>query len=430
MPYSLGQKIRELRIRKGLTQGDLSAGLVTPSMVSQIESDKANPSHQLLCAIAERLETPVEYFLTDVQTQMENVSAYQLACAYIGNQQYEQAIPLLVHLKESHASHVSIIDVSYQLAVCYLETGRFDKAEELLDYVQETALTKKDPMLAALVQYQLARIAYRREEFPIAAHYLEKAYESMRQAGPVDPLLFADVVQSLGDVYTRMGHTEKSRRFFTETYESMKDFQDLQKMGHTYLELSAASREQGFYERAAEYAQMASSIFRSLQGIRKAIDTTACFGILLGREEEGGQPEAVLDSSIQRYCEYGFEKSIGQLHEEMARVLLQVGRFEDAVCQAKKALQFYSETGEKETEICRLLSSIYLAQNDLNEAEHWLREAERRLKPSSPMHERVKLCAMESEIFKQRKRHREAIQSLKKMAELMQGSLRERKILI
>jgi HTH-type transcriptional regulator, quorum sensing regulator NprR len=430
MSYSLGQKIRELRIRKGLTQGDLSAGLVTPSMVSQIESDKANPSHQLLCAIAERLETPIEYFLTDVQTQMENVSAYQLACAYIGNQQYEQAIPLLLHLKESHATHVSVIDVSYQLAICYLETGKFDKAAELFDYVYETAMTKKDHMLVANVQYQLARIAFERKEFPIAAHYLEKAYEYLQQAGPVDPLLYAKVVQILGEVYTRMGDSEKAKHFFAESYESMIHFRDLRKMGDTYLELSATCREQGYFERAAEYAQIAASIYRSLQGIRQAIDTSACFGILLGREGHGEQAATLLDNSIQRYREYGFEKNIGKLYEELARVLLQVGRYDEAVDQAKKALQFYAETGENKVEVYRLLTTIYLVQDNLDEAERWLNEAELLLGQSAPLNERVKLYALQSEIYKKRNKHKEAIQCLERMADLMEDSLRERKILI
>lgn len=69
---SLGTKIRELRLANGMTQSELGAGLVTPSMISQIESDKANPSYSVLEAIAVKLKTPLEYFLADIQTQLES----------------------------------------------------------------------------------------------------------------------------------------------------------------------------------------------------------------------------------------------------------------------------------------------------------------------------------------------------------------------
>lgn len=42
---SLGQRIRELRLMKGLTQVELSEGISTPSMVSQVESNRARPCY-------------------------------------------------------------------------------------------------------------------------------------------------------------------------------------------------------------------------------------------------------------------------------------------------------------------------------------------------------------------------------------------------
>ncbi|KUO95710.1 helix-turn-helix domain-containing protein [Ferroacidibacillus organovorans] len=53
---SIGQRIRELRLSRGMTQTQLAKDIVTPSMISQIEAGKAQPSSALLRKIAERLD--------------------------------------------------------------------------------------------------------------------------------------------------------------------------------------------------------------------------------------------------------------------------------------------------------------------------------------------------------------------------------------
>lgn len=58
----LGEKIRELRKRLGVTQKDLAGDKITRNMLSLIESGSASPSVATLLYIAERLGTPAGYF--------------------------------------------------------------------------------------------------------------------------------------------------------------------------------------------------------------------------------------------------------------------------------------------------------------------------------------------------------------------------------
>lgn len=56
---SLGQAIRKLRKAKGLSQRELATRLeVDPTYVSHLESDRRDPSLQLLRSIATQLELP------------------------------------------------------------------------------------------------------------------------------------------------------------------------------------------------------------------------------------------------------------------------------------------------------------------------------------------------------------------------------------
>lgn len=59
----LGERIREKRIEKGLTQQSLASGKISRNMLSLIENGEANPSLETLLYIADALDTPPAFFL-------------------------------------------------------------------------------------------------------------------------------------------------------------------------------------------------------------------------------------------------------------------------------------------------------------------------------------------------------------------------------
>ncbi len=63
----LGERIRELRTRLGITQRELAGDRITRNMLSLIESGNASPSVSTLLYIAERLGTSAGYFFTSTE---------------------------------------------------------------------------------------------------------------------------------------------------------------------------------------------------------------------------------------------------------------------------------------------------------------------------------------------------------------------------
>lgn len=70
---TLGQKVRMLRKERRLTQATLCGSYMTRNMLSQIESDRANPSVATIRYLAEMLEVPAGYFLDEG----DNLLAYR-----------------------------------------------------------------------------------------------------------------------------------------------------------------------------------------------------------------------------------------------------------------------------------------------------------------------------------------------------------------
>ena len=70
--FSIGQKIRDLRNKKGMTLGDLAEKIkVSASLISQLERGGVNPSVSLLKSVADSLEIPLSAILGDEETKPE-----------------------------------------------------------------------------------------------------------------------------------------------------------------------------------------------------------------------------------------------------------------------------------------------------------------------------------------------------------------------
>ena len=61
----LGQRIKEARLEKGLSQRELCGAVITRNMLSLIENGSARPSMDTLRYLAGQLEKPISYFLDE-----------------------------------------------------------------------------------------------------------------------------------------------------------------------------------------------------------------------------------------------------------------------------------------------------------------------------------------------------------------------------
>ena len=62
---NIGERIRELRISKLMTQADLAGDRITRNMLSCIENGSANPSLETVCYIAARLNVSPGFLLSE-----------------------------------------------------------------------------------------------------------------------------------------------------------------------------------------------------------------------------------------------------------------------------------------------------------------------------------------------------------------------------
>ena len=115
---TLGEKIRDARVKARMTQAELSQGIVTRNMLCSIEKG-ATPSLDTIIKIAKRLHLPVEYFFSDKDdafTFLKNEKIAEIRAA-IGNKSYSKAIKLCESLDGTDD------EIAYILAHSHFELG-------------------------------------------------------------------------------------------------------------------------------------------------------------------------------------------------------------------------------------------------------------------------------------------------------------------
>lgn len=271
MALTLGQKIRELRLQKGLTQSALSGGLVTPSMISQIESDKANPSYKVMDAIAARLDTPIDYFFADVETQLQAATRHKLAKAHMGSKDYKTAVDLLIGIQDTLSRNVNYLEVRLDLGECYYQLQRYEEAIEEVQSVLTRAEKEENTSQVVQALHLMGLIEVATKKHHRAIYHMRKAFDLFDRIRAF-PLLQAAVAIDLGIAYYSVGDSEEAFRIFQYAYELVKDLKDKNLLAQTYMMLSNTCLLKNELELANEYATVAQSIFEVQSQVKMSID--------------------------------------------------------------------------------------------------------------------------------------------------------------
>lgn len=139
---TLGQKIRELRLSKQMTQKELAGDFITRNMLSQIENDSATPSMKTMDYLAATLGKPIGYFVDKGHSEinLSHLIGQLIESNDAGD--YEVSIRLLdeeLINNPKWAENKIIMDLYVNshlyLTNRYMASGDYDKAQEALDKI-------------------------------------------------------------------------------------------------------------------------------------------------------------------------------------------------------------------------------------------------------------------------------------------------------
>ncbi|MCX7570537.1 tetratricopeptide repeat protein [Tumebacillus sp. DT12] len=366
--FSLGQRIRELRLKQGLTQIDLAKELCTPSMISQIESDKARPSYKMLFAIAERLDVPLEKLLVDVDLNMEYVSTYKMARAMVRSKRFASAIPLLRDLLETPRAQISTMDILFELGVCLVQTNELAEAEQTLTQVQELAIMRQDHQLLAAVWKELGEIEFRHRRYQLAVHHWQKALANAEQMDEQDVYLKAELLYRMGQTYNQTGQAVEALELYDRAARMYESMESLHEMAQVYLGLGISYQQMNDHEKAAEYSERAASIFEGLENVLMTIKTEIHNASLYAQTGRVVEAEEMLMRAIHKLSGMGDKEIEGIAYAELAQVFLCKGDMDQAEAACQQARMLLPELHLDQAKINRTLGEVALCRGQTEEA--------------------------------------------------------------
>ena len=125
---TLGQRIREARLDRGLTQQELVGECITRNMLSKIENDSATPSVRTLEYLSERLGLSPGEFLSSDLSSSEDIFSYLEKLKGIDHEKFMARLAFESQRLVSMQRRLKLLE-----AEACIDSGDLSKAERILD---------------------------------------------------------------------------------------------------------------------------------------------------------------------------------------------------------------------------------------------------------------------------------------------------------
>ena len=213
-PTVVGNRIRELRRRMGMTQAELAGSDFTKSFISQVEKGQTRPSLRSLQIIAERLNQPISYFLSDEEVSPASSSEAErllaVARSQLASNQLREAAATFRKALDlcSSSDHAIKGEIRFRLGQIETRLGSHNKArDEFRLAVEELKRTHRYELyVRCLVDLGASHV--RLNDYTQARSIFSEALNELQHLEVSNPHLKLIIQCDLGNVLARLGDYE------------------------------------------------------------------------------------------------------------------------------------------------------------------------------------------------------------------------------
>jgi transcriptional regulator with XRE-family HTH domain len=364
MGSSLGQRLRALRVERGLSQADLAGDLVSPSYVSLIEADRRSPEREVLTGLAHRLGCSSLYLETGVVPEEINEQRLQLQFAEIAlaNGELDQAHERFRAMSLQASSGIRHGAI-WGLARTEEALGNLHEALTHLEALLEAARAG-EPGAPSLLNLLIGRCRIYRlaGDFARSIEVGEDAVREVRELGLEGTEDEIRLASSLVGSYFARGDMFSAQHLVSRVIERAERLGSRQAQGNAYWNASAVAAARGQLTDALELASKTLALLAeaspdsSLAGMR----VTYAWLLLRCDPPRLDEADAMLSRAHDLLADLSFGPHLASCETEMARSAMLRGDFGDAVRLAEQAIARCEEAGAAEGEQAKVVSGLAL----------------------------------------------------------------------
>jgi transcriptional regulator with XRE-family HTH domain len=332
---SVGERLRQARLARGLTQEQLARGVATKGFISQVECNRATPSLAKLRLMAERLGLPLGHFTGDHSP---------LELTYL-----RKSAELAVKAKEpAHA--LALLDEAGSVArtaneradlqrIRGMALDALERLPEALVALQTAAADAPpdDPELNGAIYAEIGTVLNELEQFNFAVEAGRRAVHWLERTKHADPALRARVLTNLGRSCWGLGQLEQAHEFSLRALEAATDAESLLRIANAHMSLGVTARAKGLFDEAIEHCNRALEIHARIKQERTAnriLNNIGDVHYSAGRKTEAWE---VQSRCLTRARELSDDLEVGVAAGALARYALDAGKDSDALQFARES---------------------------------------------------------------------------------------------
>lgn len=425
MQMTLGQKIKQLRRNNKMTQGELGKGLVTPSMISQIEADKASPSHKLLTELAERLGVTIQYFLEDIQTKLEKNGTLKYARMMMEAGNFKNAALLLRELVAEPVPHLSVMEIKLDLAYCLHKQGDLEKAIDLYEEISHHSISQDEPLYTVKSLHALGVIEYQRGNLALARFHLNKAAAAgvKQLSGDID--LVADVLLLLAKSQNQLGDHADALDTLRNAQSLLTGVNDLHKHASLSATFSEVYRSLGLFKKAEEYANEAITIYKSLELDSEIAHMKISLAQIMAENGKFDEALRLLEKCLEE-ADVEVMEDISYIHSVIAGLFFRLEKYDLAKNYCEKSIVFGDSDYESLLQAYRILSLICFKQEQYEQAIYHCEKLIHLCRKQYRVAELTRSFTLLSDIYKKQGNYLSATETFLRMQKEVENNLREK----
>ena len=426
---SMGERVRQLRIARGLTQTELAGERFSKEYVSQIERGKTRPTGETIEWLASRLGVDPTFLETGVSSdERERVeSVIARAEAALESNQYEDVLAELDKLGVAVTTvAVSSLELRSLLAESWarMSMGDVRAAMGLLDRARQlTESPSFSEIDRAEVLYRLGVCRYKLASIATAVALFGQALELAERSGLPADRLRSNALGWRSRCYRRQRDWEAAREDVERALELAEGLNDRRTVAHHYFQASLIAERTGHWVLARSYAERAKSQYEELAdqaNVGKLLNNLGGLNFQLGKPEEAIKH---LKDAYRVLLEVGDDTDAGYVVSSLAQVHLRTGEPKLAEEQARHALDLLGGRVDHLDEIGNaqlVLGRALLHQERLDEAETLFKEAEGSFDQLSSVSHRAAAWIARGDLAVRRGEDLEAAHLYRRAAEALQ----------
>lgn len=422
MGSTLGQRLRALRIERGLSQADLAGDLVSPSYVSLIEADRRSPEREVLDGLARRLGCSALYLEAGVVPEeiSEQRLRLQFAEIALANGALSEAHDRFREMSLQAGGEIRNGAI-WGLARTEEALGNLHEALAHLDSLLD-ASRAGEPGAPGLLSLLIGRCRIYRlaGDYARSIEVGEDGIREVRELGLAGTQEEIRLASTLVASYRARGDLFSAQHLASHVIEKAEKLGSRQAQGAAYWNACTVAAARGQLALALDLATKTLALLseespdRSLAGMR----ITYAWLLLRCDPPRLDEADELLSRAHGVLEDLSFSPHLANCETEMARSALLRGDFDEAVRVADQAITRCVQTGAAELQHARVISGLALVMaGEVEDGSNVVSEAAAQLTEMGSPHEAAQAWRELAEALIHRGRSDQAIEALRQAAD-------------